>query len=265
MYLMKREWRSNLKSLAIWIVVCGLIMTMSLSMFPSFASRGDYITEVMASFPEEMLKAIQANNLDFSNPLDYFGYIYQYVLLGAAAMAMLLGIHSLGKEENDKTIEFLAAKPISRTRMVVEKMMFVTASLIGFSLMISGISFILLKIVADADVSFKFLTLVFSCTLFTQLLFAFIGIFLSTMVVKSRIAMPIALGVVFTLYFTGMIESILSDYDWLGYVTPFSNFNVGVAIKGGTLDGMGLLLTMVSVVILASLSFLMYNKKDFTN
>ena len=124
MFLFNREFKAGQKSLIIWITLCSLIMMMSLVMFPSFASQGEYLSEVMASFPEEMLAAINAEQVDFSEPLDYLGYIYQYVLLGAAIMAMLLGSNILAKEEGEKTIEFLNAKPISRRQIVTEKLLF---------------------------------------------------------------------------------------------------------------------------------------------
>lgn len=50
MYLLKREIKSNMKSLALWIVIVVGIMSFSLSMFPSFAEQGDYISELMDSF-----------------------------------------------------------------------------------------------------------------------------------------------------------------------------------------------------------------------
>ncbi|MCH4887724.1 hypothetical protein EZV73_09075 [Acidaminobacter sp. JC074] len=265
MYLLKREWQSGLKSLVIWLLACGLIMTMSISMFPSFAEQSDYLSEVMASFPQEMLQAINANNIDFSNPIDYFSYIYQYVLLGAGAMAILLGIHSLGKEENDKTIEFLAAKPISRSDMLVQKGLHILLSIICFSLFMSLISIVLLYFIAGAEISTDFFITVFSSTLLTQVIFSGIGLCLSTVIVKSRVAMPVALGLVFIMYFIAMIQGIFTDFEWLKYLTPFGIFNVRAVLNASQYDFLALGGSLFLLIVLSTLSLFMYNKKDFTN
>ena len=265
MYLLEREFKSNRKSLIIWICACSMIMGMSLAMFPSFASQGDYLTEVMASFPEEMLAAINAVNLDFSNPMDYFGYIYQYVLLGAAIMAMLLGVNVLGKEEGEKTIEFLNAKPISRSSIVTQKLLFVLSQLLLFSGVMTVIPYLLMNLVTDVAIEFEPFLLVGLGTFLAQVLFASLGSTVSTFVIKAKHGMPVALGVIFLMYFVSMMQGILPDLEWLKYLSPFSFFNVGNIINQGALQMYGVWIAIILSIIIVSFTYSLYNRKDFSN
>lgn len=264
MYLFKRELKAGSKSLLIWLVVCSLIMTMSLSMFPSFAKQGAYITEVMASFPQEMLDAINASNIDFTNPMDYFGYIFQYVLLGAAIMAMLLGINILGKEEGDKTIEFLNAKPISRNQIVTEKLLAALVQLVVFSVLIAVLPYILLNLITDVEILFAPFIYVGLGVFLTQVICVSLGFILSTLVIKAKRSMPLALGVVFTLYFFSMMQGILKE-DWMKYISPFSYFNVSQIVETSSLHVYGVLIALSLTVLMVTGTYLSYNKKDFSN
>lgn len=265
MYLLKRELKANRKSLLIWIIGCSLMMTLSLSMFPSFASQGAELEELMATFPEEMLKAINADKLDFSNPVEYFGYIYQYILLAAGIMSMLIGISALAKEEGEKTIEFLFAKPVTRSQIVIEKALYLLLHITIFSVIIMMVPFAVLNIVADETINFTPFLYTGIATWLTQLFFMSVGVCLSTLVVKAKRYMQVALGVVFTFYFVSMIAGIMQDMEWLKYVSPFSYFNVSQIISTEQLTDYGIWIACIGSGVLVATTFLLYNRKDYSN
>lgn len=265
MYLLKRELKSNMRSLIIWVVIMVGAIGLSLSMFPSFAEQGAYVSELLDSFPEEMLAALNASQIDFSNPLDYLGYIYQYILLAAAIMAMILGVSTISKEEGEGTIEFLNAKPITRANIVTQKLMFILTQVLILGVFLVGSAYGLIQVVAEESVGFKPFVLVFVVTCLTELLFVAIGMLVSVFVTKTKRYMPIALGVVFGMYFLAMMAGISTDLEVLHYMTPFAFFEVGDILSSGTIEPSGIWITLILSTVLIASTYVLYDRKDFNS
>jgi ABC-2 type transport system permease protein len=237
---------------------------MSLSMFTSFSSQAEDLSELMASFPEELLEAINAGNIDFGNALEYYGYIYQYILLAACIMAMLLAVSALAKEEGENTIEFLYAKPVTRRSMVLQKLLSVLTQTTVFSLIMTLLAYVLLHLFSSQEIAFKPILLVGIATWLAQLFFIGIGLLISAFVIKTRRYTPIAMGVVMAMYFMGMVASINQEIEILTYTTPFAFFNISQAITTVSLNQTGVLISSLTFIIMVFLAFFMYNKKDFS-
>lgn len=259
-----RELKSGLKPFLLWLIITSGLMTMSLSMFTSFASQADDLNELMASFPEEMLQAINAGSIDFGNALEYFGYIYQYVLLAACIMAMLLAVSALAKEEGDSTIEFLYAKPVTRFSMTMQKLLSVMTQVTVFAGVITLIAYLLLIAFSGQDIAFAPVAMVGFVTWLSQLFFIGIGFLISVFVIKTRRYIPIAMGVVMTMYFMGMIAAINKDMDSLTYTTPFAFFNIGEIVATESMNQTGIIIALSTFAVMVFISFFMYNKKDFS-
>lgn len=212
-----------------------------------------------------MMEALNANQLDFTNPLDYLGYIYQYLLLAAAIMAMLLGVSTISKEEGEGTIEFLNAKPISRTYMVTQKLIFMVIQITIMSVCLSGASYVLISLVADESVALQPFILVLIITFLTGFFFVSIGMLISVFVTKTKRYMPIALGVVFTMYFLAMMAGISSDLEATKYLSPFAFFNVGDVLKHNAIELYGILITLILSTVLIVGTYVLYDRKDFNS
>ncbi|MCK8060722.1 MULTISPECIES: ABC transporter permease subunit [unclassified Fusibacter] len=263
MILLQRELKANLRGIIIWMIVCGGVMTMSLSMFPSFAKQGDYLAEVLASFPEEMLAAINASSIDFTNVLDYFGYIYQYVLLAVGIMSMMLGVSVLSKEEGEKTIEFLNAKPMTRSTIVTEKILFVLTQIVCVSAFLSFMGYVLTNGFNDGRIALEPFIYVFLGTILIGTIFASIGLVISVFVIKTKRYIPIALGMVFTMYFMSMMVAVSDKLSGLKYISPFSLFNIGDLINTLSIDYENLLIALTLIIGLVTTTYILYNRKDF--
>lgn len=265
MTLFKREMTSGSKSLLIWIVVTSLLVALSLSMFQSFASQADEVNELMASFSPEMLEALNAGNIDFGNALEYFAYIYQYVLLAACIMAMLISVSALAKEEGDSTIEFLYAKPVTKTQILLQKLLSVVVQMAIYTTVVMLISYIMLVAFSGQEVSLLPILLVGVVTYLAQLFFAGLGFLISVFVTKTRLYTPVSMGVVMALYFLGMVANVSEEIKLLANVTPFAFFNINQVVKSEIIEGPGVFIALITFVAMAILTYFMYNRKDFAS
>ncbi len=159
---------------------------------------------------------------DFSKIHPYFGYVMQYINLAIAIFATSRGANMLIREETEGTIEYLYAKPVSRTQILAQK---AAANILGLILMLC----ILFMVTAAGFMAFANLSLeeafreglrFYPRTFFVCLIFMALGIFISTILSSSRQVTSIAPGIVFATFIFGAISVLSKQFDFLEYLSP---------------------------------------------
>jgi len=258
-----RELKAGSRSFIIWAVCLSGLMFLSLSMFPSFTSGQIIdINDMLKGFPENMLKGFGMLGLDLTKPMDYFVYIYPYVVLGAAIWGMLMGATILGKEEGEKTIEFLYAKPITRNQIFLSKLCAVVSQILLLAVIFYCVDVVAFAFFSGGAYDAGLLMLLTLAIVLIMMIFVGLGFLLSVFVVKPRKVMPIALGVGLGFYMLSIVANIKSEWPWLKYLIPYQYFDGIKILRNGGLDaGFVALALGVSVVCLVA-AWLIYRRKD---
>lgn len=220
------------------------------------------INELMQQFPEDMMKAFNMETLNFSEPMDYYTYVYQYALLAAGIWGMLMGASILAKEEGEKTIEFLYAKPITRGYIYGWKLGAVLTQLaVFFGIFLAGS---ILGFVAFAEGKYDagLLALLSLAMILVQLVFVSLGFLISTFVVKTRKIMPLSLGLALGFYMVSMIASIKDDVEWIRYLTPFQYFQGLRIIRNGQMEWGYVVLAVGIILVCLASTWLIYRRKN---
>ncbi len=262
MILFIREIKSNMKSFIIWTVCIVSLIFLSMSMFPSFSADAGAIEDMMKNFPEEMKKALNISSLNLGEALDYFTYIFQYVLLFAGIQFMLVGASMLSKEETEKTIEFLYAKPITKNYIVTSKLLTAIVQILVFNVTGALFSVISFNLFADNEYKLKTLVLLWLSVAALQLFFLSVGFLISIFIKKTRQVMPVALGVVLGTYFISIISSISDQVSFLKYITPFKYFDGIRIIRDGSIDTVYIIICFFIILASVTATYVCYNNKD---
>jgi ABC-2 type transport system permease protein len=116
--------RDRLKALAWWAVGIGGFVLLSQGFWPFVDDQRDQLEEVIKAFPPELMAifGVEEGGDPFS-PTGYmssrgFGWIIPVVLSLYAASLLA---RTIAGEEEENTLDLLAANPVSRTRILVEK------------------------------------------------------------------------------------------------------------------------------------------------
>ena len=120
--LFKKEFKDNFKSLLIWTGIISIIYIIIIILYPSIISSSNNINEMLEGFSPEMLEIFNMDIIDLSKYSGWYtseGLIF--VILGIGIYSALLGSSIVLKEENDRTIEYLGVLPISRTKILLNK------------------------------------------------------------------------------------------------------------------------------------------------
>ena len=130
------QFNLNKKSMLIWMGVLGFMIVGFMAFFPTMAEEG--LQELMAGMSDDILQVLGFESFpDFSKIDQFFGYIIQYVMMALLVYSISLGLNTFLKEEKDGTIVFLYAQPITRTKLVLDKLMG-NLMVIGSILLVDG-------------------------------------------------------------------------------------------------------------------------------
>lgn len=261
MPLYTRELKGNLKSFSIWTGCIIALVAVFMAMYPSFAEQGEEVNKMLEGFSPQLMQMFGFDSVDFTQTMNYYGYIFQYVLLAVMIQFMLAGANLISREEDSGTIHFLYAKPVSRRSIVGTKFLAGLAEIAVFFIIFTAAAFAILSAVNQTGVDFKDLLLLNAAMALSQLMAIGIGMLLGMFITKARAVMSVSIGIVLLLYVLSMFVSMQENLDWLKYFTPFQYFDARMILKDG-IEWVYVALPTGAALAGLCASVLIYDRKD---
>ena len=268
MNIFKFEFKRLLKSCIIWSLVCGALITLFMSLFPTMEDMGmqQIVNNKIGGMPVEILKAFNINSsMDFTDIFNYLGYAIQYIAMASAVYGAILGVNSLIREESQGTIEFLYSKPINRLKIVTSKLCAIVAIFYVYILIIGAITMGVCYMVKPEEVEVMNLIMnikvVFIGILLLGLIFISLGTLISSIVKSDKGAIPISIGIFFVSYFLGIIGKLKDSFNWLKYFSPFDYYAPSEILKDG-FEVKFIIIGICVIIISIISSYFIYGKKD---
>lgn len=255
MNIIKFEFKNNLKFILAWTLAIIVVTGVFISFYPLVSNDIDSFAEIMKNYPAAIQKMFGFNPDLLTDILGYYSsFAFTFVLLFSAICASILGFSILSKDLINKSAEFLYAKPIKRSMIVIYKALSGLLLIMFLNMFVLLINYSMLSMIGSFDMlSYLLVTLVI---FFIQVSFYSISLFISHfMKVKSSIAT--GLGVTFMFYIGGVALS--NDFR---AVIPFKYFNMLDIINNKTYDLFYVLLVFMLFLVSVITGILVYNKKD---
>lgn len=259
MTIIKHELKQGRVAFFIWTISIALLMVICISLFPEIQSEMDAVGNVFSSMGS-FTDAFAMDQLNIATLTGFYAIECGNVLgLGGAFFASLIGIAALSKEEKEHTAEFLLMHPVSRTRIVTEKLAAVIIQIIGMNLMILTVSLIAMRLIGET-IPWKEILLMHIAYLFMQLELA--GICFGISAFLRRGSVGIGLGLAALVYFLNLIANMTKNMEYLKYITPFGYCEGADIIADGKLK-LHLILIGISYLLAGIFAaYLKYRKKD---
>lgn len=261
--MLKRELKINLKSFIIWTGILLLLFLVTFSVYPSIINSDNVkmMDEMMAMFPEEMLKAF---NMDISSIDTAFGWLksegFIFVLLITGVYASIMGSSILLKEESDKTIEYLNTLPIKRRTILKEKIICAIIYIILMIIVVGIFNYICLEISGDLDRQ-QYILLSITPLLSALPLFA-INLFISTFQHKTKKTFGLSLGIAFVSYFLQILSEMNEVTEFFKYFTVYTLADIRNVIIDVSINPIMIIISVVVTIFFIILSFIKYEKKE---
>lgn len=256
-----RELRAYRISTIIWTISLSLLVITFLSIYPIFIKDVETTKKILENLPPVVAAAI---GLSINSLLSIYGFVsflLTFITVAGSVQAMSLGVGILSKEESGKTADFLLSRPISRTKVITQKLLAITTLIVMTNIIFAVTAFATVAIVSTTDFNIGTFFLLISKLILIQLIFFAVGFLLSVLIPKIKSAIAITLPTVFSLFFIGTLTEVL-HLDALKYISPFKFFDSNYIIANNALDPKFLIIEAVIIIVSITTSYLIYIKKD---
>jgi ABC-2 type transport system permease protein len=256
------EFKMNFRSVISWSIALFLLISLYMSIFPSFAGEAEAMNEILAEFPEEFLIAFGMDGIDMSTVLGFFTMVTLFCQLLVAVQAANYGIGLVSVEERELTADFLLSKPVGRTKIMTSKLLAALTSLAITNGVVWISSLVLISIYRDGrPYETRTLVLLLLTITFLQLFFLTVGMLISLLVRRVRSVTPYSMGLVFGLYVLSAFGGMIGD-DKLTYITPFKHFEANYIVTHAAFDLPLALISVWAIILSVVGSYLLYAKRD---
>lgn len=258
-----REIKANSRSFLVWTVSLAIFNFAMMMLYPSFADEAGGLADFIEMLPQEFLRAFGLDRLSLSDIMGYYateGYLV--FILASSLYAVLLSSSLLAKEESDKTIEFLLARPVTRSQVVLNKLLALTVLLFVLNTIVSLTTWAGFELYKREAYHMATLGWLFLAPFLAQMTFAMISLLLSLFVTRKRNVYASGIGLVLLLYFISFFVELNDKLRFLGYLTPFKYANAADIVTRQSMRT-GDLLILLGVIGLTVLAvFLIYRRKN---
>lgn len=260
MTIFAREWKGQWKSLAIWTGVIGGLMALCVALYPSMASSMDEVSEMFAQMGS-FSAAFGMDKLSFGTIMGFYGVECGNIIgVGGAFFAAVTAMGLLAGEEGGHTAEFLLTHPVSRVRVVLEKL----AALVALILVLNAVCLLcgggtILMIGEEPD--WGDLLTYHGALLLMQLEIGGLAFGISAFLRRSSFGL--AIGVAALMYFLGIVINLDAGLDWLRFVTPYYYADAARLFSGETVTGPALA-GCLWAVLAVGVGLWQYRRKDIS-
>lgn len=255
------EFKMHLRSVVIWSLSLAFLIFVFTSIFSSMSVDAALLTKTLEKFPKELLVAFGMENLNLSTVLGYFSFAFLICQILLAIQAANYGFSILSIEERELTADFLLTKPITRTRILLAKVLSALTGLTITNLVVWISSFVFINLYrGDQTFEAAPLILLLSSIIIFQLVFLTVGMFISLMVRRVRNVTPFSMGLAFGMYVLSAFGGMLGDVK-LELITPFKHFDPGYIIKNQAFAST--IWISVTYILIASVgTYVLYQKRN---
>ena len=259
MTLVKHELRQGKTSFFIWTASLGFLLTICVFLFPEMKGQMEGVNDMFASMGS-FTEAFGMDRLNFGTLIGFYAVECGNILgLGGAFYAALCAVGILSHEEKDKTAEFLLTHPISRKRVITEKLIAVLIQITAMNIIIYALAVGSIAAIGEA-IPLKEISLLHIAYYMLQLELSGICFGISAFLRKGSVG--IGLGIAAIMYFLNLIANIADVAEFLKYITPFGYCEGADIVSNGSLDGTLIVIGAVVGISGIIIAYLKYMKKD---
>lgn len=259
MTIIKHELRQGKFTFIIWTGAIGLLLAVCIFLYPEMKEQMEDVSDIFSSMGA-FTAAFGMDRLNFGSFIGFYAVECGNILgLGGAFFASVCAVSILSKEENGRTAEFLFTHPVSRIRIITEKLIAVFVQILAMNLIIYALSAGSIAVIGE-EIPWKELNLMHFAYLLLQLELAGIAFGISAFMRKGSAG--IGLGVAAIMYFLNLIANIAESAEFLKYITPFGYSDGADIVAEGCLNApmtfLGLSLGAAGIAA----AYLKYCRKD---
>lgn len=254
--LWQRRW-----STIFWSLSIVAFIAINLVFYPTFRDQASEMEAAFEDLPEAAVQ-LMGGSTDFFSPIGFMNsqifFIMLPMLLGILAIS--LGSKLLANEEQNHTIESLLARPISRSKLLLSRII-VGIIILLIATVASLLSTLLIADIVDIDVSAQNMTIATLGCFLLALSFGSIAFLLSALGKARALSIGIASAIAIGGY---LISSLALTVTWLDIPSKFMPFEYyeSELILNGTYNWSNMVILSTVSVVCGIISWLVFRRRD---
>lgn len=261
MTLLWHELKRNKISLLIWTYFLAFMLAVCVVIYPEMEAQMGDINDMLVNMGA-FSDALGIDQINFAEFMGYFAMECGEMLgLGGSIFAAILGIGMLANEEKDHTAEFLLSHPISRAKVVTEKLLAMIAQITAMNLVIFAVTAVAALII-KVDADFAKLALIFLAYYVLQIEIVAITFCISAFL--KRGGFGIGLGFAFLLYFMNIVSNLVEEAEFLKFITPFGYADGSHIVNESAIEYKYLICGLAITLLCIALAYKKYTSKDIS-
>ncbi len=259
MTLIKHELKQSWKTLTVWTLSISFFIVACVYLFPEMKGEMNEISGMFSSMGI-FTAAFGMDKLDFGTLIGFYGIECGNVLgIGGALFASLIAVSALAKEEKDRTAEFLLTHPVSRTKIISDKLAAIMISLVILNIVVYFFSIASIAWIGE-EIPWKEVNLLHLAYFLVQVELA--GLCFGISAFLRRGGLGIGLGIAIVMYFFNLLANISESAEFLRYVTPFGFAESADIVSNGGLDWKLVGIGMTAAAVGIGCAYWKYRRKD---
>jgi ABC-2 type transport system permease protein len=256
------ELQLRARGTVVAVVLVGVTVGLNMGVYPSLESADVDWDAVVESFPEEIRTAFLGSVTDLTTIEGYLvSQFYQLIwLLFVGGYLAYAAASAVAGEVEGRSVDVLLTRPLSRTRLVVEKFLAlaVVSVVVNAGTLVAVAASVALvgEWVPPAD-----LLLTHAVTGVYLLACVAVGLVASVLFTRPRRAGAVALGAVFASYLLDTLTRD-TDYEWLGWFSLTRYVDPGDLLVRTDVDAGGVAVLVVVTCGLVVLAAELLERRD---
>lgn len=261
MIIYRHELRQGKLSLLVWTASIAFMLGLCILIYPEMGNEMQNMGKLFSNMGA-FSAAFGMDKLNFGEFVGFFCIECGNVLgIGGAFFAGLIGISALAKEEKEHTAEFLLTHPVSRKKVITEKLFSVFTQLLILNLFCILVTIVCAKII-DVETPVRSFTLLFLAYFLMQIEIAGITFGISAFIKRGELG--IGLGFAAFTYFLNIAANLSSKAKFLKYFTPFGYTDGADIVSEEMIPMKYLAVGMLFCIIGIAAAYYQYTKKDLS-
>lgn len=253
------EIKRGRAALAIWTAALAFMLGVCVFVYPEMAGDMEELSSMFADMGS-FSSAFGLDELNFGEFMGFFGVECGNTLgIGGTIFAAILGISALANEERDHTAEWLLTHPVSRARVVAQKLAAVMVQVLLFNAVIAVVTTAAIAAIGE-QVAVTDMALIFASYTLMQLCVAALMFGVSAFL--RRGGMAVGIGGAFGLYFLNILANLTEEAKPLKYLTPLSFADSAYIMEHQALNGAYVAVSVSIAAVLLTAGVVYYLKKD---
>ena len=259
MTITKHELRQGRIAFLVWTCAIAFMLAICIFLFPEMKAEMANVTRIFSAMGA-FTAAFGMDKLDFGSLIGYYAIECGNVLgICGALYTAMCAVDILSKEERGRTAEFLLTHPVSRARVLTEKLFAVFLLVTAMNAVIYAVAAVSMILIGE-DIPWKEMNLMHLAYYLLQLELG--GICFGISAFLKRGSMGAGLGMAAVLYFMNLIANISKSARFIKYITPFGYCDGADITAAGKLNGTMVAIGMVIGVLGIIAAYWKYLRKD---